>query len=102
MLCVAGLREGALLVTYSWVAEYFEKKYPFTAVTGIQLLFPRVAVDGEFSSSRHDFIREWPKRMNDIYFCSMCEGHCYSSNSKDVYIPKYLADISHVWMRINI
>lgn len=73
---------------------------PFTAVTGSQLLFPRIAVDGESSSSRHNFIRELANRMNEIDFYSLSGGNSHSSNEKE-YIPKDLADCTHVWVRVD-
>ena len=72
---------------------------PFTAVTGSQLLFPRIAVDGGTSSSRHDFVRELARRMNELDFHSMSEGRSHSNN--DVYIPKDLENCSHVWVRVD-
>ena len=75
---------------------------PFTAVTGSQLLFPRISVDVESSTSRHDFIRELSQIMNEVDFHSMSEGRSHSSMSESkAYIPKDLGSCSHVWVRVD-
>lgn len=73
---------------------------PFTAVTGGQLLFPRILIDSASSSQhQHEFIRELTRRMTEIDFRQLSEGSQHAIRRE--YIPPELDRCSHVWLRVD-
>lgn len=73
---------------------------PFTAVTGGQLLCPKVLIDHSSStSSSHQFIQELCKRMREVDFASLSFGRVHG-NPKE-YLPPDLFKATHVWLRVD-
>ena len=72
----------------------------FTAVTGNQILYPKISVEhNKKSHSRHEFINELAKRMSEIYFCSFSRGSNHQRTR--TFVPKDLWKCSHVWLRVD-
>lgn len=74
---------------------------PFQAVTGSELLCPRICIsqDTSFTPS-HEAIQDFVKEMQAIDFQNLSTGDCHSS-SRTSYIPKDLSSCTHVWLRID-
>lgn len=70
---------------------------PFTAVTGSQLMFPRMIVDQPTIKSNHEFIKDLATRMKQIDFFSLSTGSDHSFQRP--YVPPDLSHCTHVWLR---
>lgn len=73
---------------------------PFSAVTGTELLCPRIAIDREASSGvQTSFVRELARHMTELDFRRLSDGVFHGGSR--VHLPTDLDTCSHVWLRID-
>ena len=72
---------------------------PFNAVTGTQLLFPKIAIEPQSPSSQHAYVRQLAKHMTQIDFASLSQGHHHAE--RPIYMPPELSTCTHVWVRVD-
>ena len=72
---------------------------PFTAVTGTQLLFPKIAIDKQNPESPYHYVRQLARHMTQIDFTALSEGHHHAERSP--YLPPELDTCTHVWVRVD-
>lgn len=73
---------------------------PFTAVTGSELLYPRVVATKNLESNcSPEFIRKLARHMRQLDFSNLSAGSCHSKTAS--FIPRALRDCTHVWVRVD-
>lgn len=73
---------------------------PFSAVTGTELMCPRVVVDKDAdSAAQQKFVRELAKQMSEVDFRRLSDGTHHGESA--MYIPADLATCTHVWVRVD-
>lgn len=73
---------------------------PFSAVTGTELLCPRVTVESTSSANiQHQFVRDLARRMSEIDFRRLSAGSAHGETAS--YVPKELDACTHVWVRVD-
>ena len=71
---------------------------PFAAVTGTNLLVPKIVVDHEPITLSHTYAKQLAQHMSQFNFASLSRGLHHTQAA--TYLPKDLTTCTHVWIRI--